>query len=217
MTGLRLGLDAAPASPLVPATRDVLVALDGSPDDYPLHLRLAGREPLLREAGGWLFEQVPTGEHELLWVAGEGCAPGACDDGCPDWCGAGSVPLPVPEGEGLLRERVILDLPSPGVVVSIPAIQDVRTGLFRKRTQYDIRATLDGRLGGAISDHRAGWRAVVPGRRKLVVSVGACPPRAVGCWPGECPPGCSSTVRDVTIPFDHAPLVLSLDLPAPER
>lgn len=218
VAGMRVVLDPVTAVPPPPPRRDVLVALDGSPDDYPLHLRLAGQKPLLREAGGWLFEQVPTGEHELVWVAGEGCAPGMCtDENCPDWCGAGTVPLPVVEGEGVLRERIILDLPTPSVVVSVPSIQDVRSGLFRRRTHHELRATLDGRLGGSVSEHRAGWKAVVPGRRRLVVSVGDCPPRSIGCWPGECPSGCRSTVREVVVPFDHAPLVLSLDLPAPER
>lgn len=214
-----LGLAWGGLAPLQqPPARDVLVQIAEVPPDYPVSVRLHGQSPVLRDAGGWLFERVPVGTHGLSWAAGQGCAVDACERGiCPEWCGSGVEAVAVEEGSGPLQVELPMAFPRPGVVVSLPALQEVKTGLFKRKPQYKVTATLDGQLGGIIAEHTAAWRSVVPGRRELVVSVGECSPEALGCWPDRrCPEGCVSTIQDLVVPWGDDDVQLSLRLPAPK-
>jgi hypothetical protein len=207
----------APVPVAAPRATEVRVHIAGLAG-LPAQVRFA--EELAPVVDGVASLQLPPGQHEGTWIVGAGCGEGCPGDECPEWCGAGTLAVEVPEGVEEPVSHELTVAPGTGrVTVSLPRLMDEvdRDGPFKKkRPVWYVEVRVDGRRGTMENHYTAVFRDVPPGHHEVVASVGGCPEAAWGCWPdGECPPKCRSGRASVDIPWGGASRRVRLRVPAP--
>ena len=161
-----------------------------------------------------LATQLAVGEQTVPWWVGP-CDVDACPgEACSPACGSGEALLVVPEGaDGEAMLAIDVTPPQARFVVEVPALAEAG-GLFKKRPP--LVARLGDRRLGAVDETSAALLRVAPGEYELTVSLGTCPPAAVGCHPGGCPKGCRSERSEVVVPWSSDTVTVRSRLSLPD-
>lgn len=181
-----------------PAPREVTIELRGAD---AAHVLVDGRAGEVT-GSAHRFSALPVGAHTLRWAVGEGCDAGTCpSEPCPAWCGSGTSSFEIAPGEG------------PVVVPLEVAVLPRSVRLTAPTAATFMLAGAPGAPDGATASRFE----VAPGRWEVVAEAGTCAPEARGCVArGDCPPGCTSLVDTVVVPWGEGEIAIALAVPDPE-
>lgn len=190
--------EALPVS-LVP--RSVTVRADGLPTALSFAVATSGGPPVFARRGVASLDEVEPAPTKIDWVAGTDCDPCWTESlVCPTWCARGTEFVGTDDREVIVpfavqSRRLVVDVPTlAGEVVRNPFRK-------RRRPRYPLEGRLDRARGDVPNHHSVVFEEVWPGRHTLTIDVGECAPADSGCWPEDCPAGCTSLRESLVVPW----------------
>jgi serine/threonine protein kinase len=188
-------------------SRDVEVVITGLAAGSPIHGTLDGI-PADRVDGFKLhFSGVSAdGSHQMRAMGGSHCEASTWSSGeCPKCCACIQHELRADgDTEVLMLEDAITEAT---VTVIAPEVAE----------PWTLQVNLDGGSGRAIERNIWQFFGISPGTKTLRIDAGTCPEEAAGCWPDNCPDGCTSWRGEIAVPCGEDEVSLAVPLGNPKE